>query len=108
MKAADIALVRYPFTDLSAEKVRPALVLLPEDEEGDYLLAFITSIPLQRSNFDYPILAGKETGLKKDSQIRLKKIMAIHKSLILGRIGSVSPADWKSIKLRLKIMLNLE
>jgi len=64
MKSGDIVLVRYPFTDFSDEKLRPALVLLPEDEEGDYLLAFITSIPLQRSNFDYPILAEKETGLK--------------------------------------------
>ena len=108
MKSGDIVLVRYPFTDFSDEKLRPALVLLHEDEEGDYLLAFITSIPLQRSNFDYPILAEKETGLKKDSLVRLKKIMTIHKSLILGRIGTIPPHDWKSLKLRLKIMLNLE
>ena len=108
MKPGDIVLVRYPFTDFSDEKLRPALVLLPEDDEGDFLLAFITSIPLQRSNFDYPIPTGKETGLKKNSQIRLKKIMAIHKSLISGKIGNVSSADWKAIKLRLKIMLNLE
>lgn len=108
MKPSDIVLVHYPFTDFSDEKLRPALVLLPEDEEGDYLLTFITSISIPRSQFDYPLLAGKEIGLKKNSLVRLKKIMTIHKSLISGRIGTIDPHDWKSIKFKLKIMLNLE
>ena len=48
MKKGDIVLVKYPFTDFSSEKLRPALVLLPEDEEGDFLLAFITSISVRK------------------------------------------------------------
>ena len=41
MKKGDIVLVPFPFTDLTSEKNRPALVLL--DHEEDVTLAFITT-----------------------------------------------------------------
>jgi len=31
MKKGDIVLVRFPFTDFESEKVRPAVVLMPEN-----------------------------------------------------------------------------
>ena len=43
MKKGDIVLVRFPFTDMSSEKLRPALVLAPENQEKDVVLAFITT-----------------------------------------------------------------
>ena len=73
MKRGDIVLVKYPFTDFSAGKFRPALVILPEDEEGDFLLAFITSINATKNAFDIP-LSKNRTGLHKDSILRLKKL----------------------------------
>ena len=106
MKKGDIVLVRYPFTDFSSEKLRPALVLLPEDEEGDFLLAFITSISVRKSPFDIK-LSKNGTGLHKDSILRLKKIMAVHKSLIVGRIGNSSIEQWNTIKTALRKMLDL-
>ena len=106
MNTGDIVLVRYPFTDLSSEKLRPALVLLGEDHEGDFLLAFITSSSLRKGDYDIPI-SKSGTGLHKDSVLRLKKIMAIHKSLISGRIGSVSTEQLASIKEKLRDMLEL-
>lgn len=106
MKKGDIVLVRYPFTDLSSEKLRPALILLPEDQEGDFLLAFITSIIIRKSPFDIEIPKGK-TGLHKDSMLRLRKVMAVHKSLILGKIGNVSAEQWTTIESTLRKMFNL-
>jgi len=107
MKRGDIVLVKYPFTDLSGEKLRPALVILPEDEEGDILLAFITSIAIKRNPFDILILKDG-TGLHKDSILRLKKIMAIHKSSVVGKIGSVSKEQLKIIEESLSKMLWLK
>lgn len=106
MKKGDIVLVRYPFTDLSSEKLRPALVLLPEDEEGDFLLAFITSTVIRKSPFDIQLPKGK-TGLHKDSILRLKKVMTVHKSLILGRIGSLPPEYLNLVENTLRKMFNL-
>lgn len=104
MKRGDIVLVKYPFTDLSSEKLRPALVILPGDNEGDYLLAFITSILIKKSDFD--ILIKKEgTGLHKDSILRLKKMMTIHKSLVVGKIGSISKGQLKMVEEALFKML---
>src|SRR3989338_2238923 len=106
MKKGDIVLVRYPFTDLSSEKLRPALVLLAEDEEGDFLLAFITSAVIRKSTFDITLQKGK-TGLLKDSTLRLKKIITVHKSLILGKIGNLSEEQLNLIENTLRKMLNL-
>ena len=106
MKPGDIVLVRYPFTDFSSEKLRPALVLIPEDDEGDTLLAFITSVLIKKNSFDLPIPKGT-TGLRVDSILRLKKMMSVHRSLMLGRIGSVDSALWKRIQENLRRMLGL-
>jgi hypothetical protein len=50
LKRGGIVLVRYPFTDLSGSKVRPALALTPDDllsQMDDALFLFISStIPL--------------------------------------------------------------
>lgn len=107
MKRGDIVLVKYPFTDLSTEKLRPALVILPEDEEGDFLLAFITSIIIKKNPFDI-LIPKNGTGLRKDSILRLKKIMTIHKSLVAGKIGSASKEQLKIIEETLLEMLNLK
>jgi len=107
MKRGDIVLVKYPFTDLSTEKLRPAFVIIPEDEEGDLLLAFITSIAIKKNPFDIPI-SKNGTGLHKDSILRLKKIMTIHKSLIVGKIGGVSKEQLKIIEENLSKMLGLK
>ena len=106
MKKGDIVLVRYPFTDFSSEKLRPALVLLPEDEEGDFLLAFITSILIRKNPFDTQLPKGK-TGLHKDSVLRLRKMMAVHKSLVIGKIGNVSDEQWNIIETTLRKLFDL-
>ena len=106
MKRGDIVLVRYPFTDLSSEKLIPALLLLPEDKEGDVLLAFITSTFIIKNPFDIQLMKGT-TGLHKDSILRLRKIMAVHKSLIIGKIGNVSAEQWKNIEFALRKMFEL-
>ncbi len=44
LKRGDIVLVPFPFTDLSSQKVRPAVVLTPAPESSDILIAFISSV----------------------------------------------------------------
>lgn len=87
-----IVLVPFPFTDLSASKLRPALVLYEGDR--DVVVAFISSkIPPQPAGSDVIVTKNHPefplTGLKVDSVIKLDKIATLSKNLIIGEIGEV-------------------
>ena len=42
MKKGDVVLIKFPFTDLSGSKLRPAVVLF--DSGNDLIAAFITGV----------------------------------------------------------------
>ncbi len=84
----------FPFTDLSALKKRPALILL--DRDLDVLVAFISSQVPAVPTSGMVLITSKHpefsrTGLKKDSVIRLDKLATLAKSIILGEIGEIGP-----------------
>ncbi len=88
-----IVLTRFPFTDLSGDKRRPALVVsLDNHRREDLVVCFITSVP--RSGTDIAQLsATAETGLKVPSAVRFDKIATIDRSIIAGKLGA-APMDW--------------
>lgn len=111
MKKGDIVLVRFPFTDFSSEKLRPGLVIAPENEEGDVLLAFITTQIVPKSVHDI-LLSSKDldfssTRLKKDSLIKLNKMMAINKRIIIGKIGELSQQRVDEVSSKLRALLKI-
>ncbi|MGB9760624.1 MAG: type II toxin-antitoxin system PemK/MazF family toxin [Thermoproteota archaeon] len=82
-----IVLVPFPFTDLTAVKLRPALVLF--EGERDVVVAFISSrIPDEFKPTDVLIKEThpdfKITGLKTSSVIKLDKIATLSKSMVMG------------------------
>jgi mRNA interferase MazF len=89
----DIVLTRFPFTDLSGEKRRPALVVSRDnDRRADLFVCFITSI--QRTGPDTaPLAAGSLTGLKVPSVVRFDKLATLDRSVIAGKLG-VAPSGW--------------
>jgi mRNA interferase MazF len=89
-----VVLVPFPFTDFSATKLRPAIVLYEND--SDVVVAFISSrIPAIMTPADIPVSRSQPgfpaTGLKTDSVIRLDKIATIIRTRIVGRIGELPP-----------------
>lgn len=102
-----IVLVPFPFTDLTASKLRPALVLL--EGEMDCVVAFISSrIPARPSEKE--VLIPQEhrefrlTGLKTGSVVRLDKVATISKDVILGEIGEIGESLRKQVN---RVLLNL-
>jgi len=92
-----VVLVPFPFTDLSSEKLRPAVVISNElVQEKDVCVAFITSqlpavipadgILIKEDNEDFP-----STGLKTSSIIRTNKIATLDRKVVLGMLGNLSP-----------------
>lgn len=88
-----IVLTRFPFTDLSGDKRRPALVVSRDnDRRTDLVVCFITSIP--RSGPDMaPLAALTGTGLKVSSVVRFDKLATLDRSVIAGKLGE-APDDW--------------
>lgn len=88
-KKFDIALVNFPFSDLTKTKKRPALVI--KSLEGDNTL--FCQITTKRRNFQkYEIILKKddcEGNIRFDSFIYLDMIFTLHKSLVHGKIGEV-------------------
>jgi mRNA interferase MazF len=87
-----VVLARFPFTDLSGDKRRPALVVSRDNgRRADVVVCFITSVP--RSGPDAaPIAATAGTGLKVPSVVRFDKIATLDKSVITGKLGDAPPA----------------
>lgn len=92
MKGA-IILIPFPYTDFSATKLRPALVLY--ENKYDVVVAFISSkVPADLSHPDIPVLQQHrgfaESGLKVDSIIKLDKIATIMKKYVVGELGELT------------------
>jgi mRNA interferase MazF len=99
----DVVLVPFPFTDLSAIKQRPALVLSPErlnKVRTDLVVAAITSQIPDVIGEDEILLSDTDSGragLPKASIIKLGKIFTIHQGLIRKKLGRVSDSTMKSV-----------
>ena len=88
-----IVLAQFPFSHLSGDKRRPALVVSRDnDRRPDRVVCFNTSV--QRIGPDMaviPTTAG--SGLKVPSLVRFDKLATLVRSVIAGKIGA-APADW--------------
>ncbi|CAM3378608.1 type II toxin-antitoxin system PemK/MazF family toxin [Aequorivita lipolytica] len=87
MKKGDIVLISFPFTDLSGSKNRPALILASSDL--DITIAFISTQLKWKEQTDVEIQPNQNNGLKKNSLIRLSKLVTLDKTLALGLLGNV-------------------
>jgi len=85
MNKGDIVLVPFPFTDLTGNKYRPALILIESEEE--VTVCFITTQMKWKSEYDISVNPTELNGLKKPSLIRLNKLATLDKELIIGRLG---------------------
>lgn len=105
-----IILVPFPFTDLTAAKLRPALVIY--EGEKDVVMAFISSkIPSELSEVDILITKDhtsfRKAGLKVDSVIKLDKIATVLKDLIVGELGEVDEKLKQEVNQKLKRIMEI-
>lgn len=113
MTRGKVVLVPFPFDDLSAAKVRPAVCLT--DPVGPYhhvILAFISSrIPADLLETDLVLDASQEgfaeTGLHVTSTLRLHRMMTVAVSLIQRELGNLSPAMEAEVARKLRKLFGL-
>ena len=89
---SDVVLVRYPFSDLSGSKIRPAVVVSAPHISKDVFIVPLTSktFPLLPSEF---VLADwSQAGLNVESAAK-RGVYTVHESLVAQTIGQLSAAD---------------
>ncbi|HYO50118.1 MAG TPA: type II toxin-antitoxin system PemK/MazF family toxin [Chloroflexia bacterium] len=95
-RRGEVWLVRFPFTDLSSTKVRPALVIATYGEDviavGIFSRIPPTALPGIWVLIEDQHPAFVETGLKKTSLLRAEKIAVVHESVFQRQLG-VLPSD---------------
>ncbi|OFY65187.1 MAG: hypothetical protein A3H98_10790 [Bacteroidetes bacterium RIFCSPLOWO2_02_FULL_36_8] len=106
MKKSDIVLIPFPFSDLTGNKNRPALVLV--GNEKDVTVAFISTQLHRKEETDILLQPNTENGLKKESLLRLSKLATIDKDLVIGRLGILDKIAMSLVNKTLKILLKLE
>ena len=108
-----IVLVPFPFDDLSANKMRPAVCLTNEIQPyGHIVLAFITSkVSGNPADTDFVIDSQNtdfvNTGLKVSSTVRLHRLMTVSKQIIKRELGELSRNQRTEIKNRLRKLFEI-
>jgi mRNA interferase MazF len=95
-----VVLVRFPFSDLSASKLRPAVVLA-QAGGVDWILCQVTSnpygdrgaVPLAMASFDFG-------GLGRDSFARPGKLFTASQSLFVRTAGQLTPESHRELVAR--------
>ena len=99
-KPYDVVVVPFPFTDIKADKRRPALILSSgakfNTTSGHAVLAMITS----QKNPDWPldttITGNHQAGLKAPSKVRMK-LFTLDNRLIVKKIGNLAGQDKRAV-----------
>lgn len=89
----DIVMLPFPYSDLSAAKRRPVLVLTNPDRHGDFIGLAITSVFTQEHSVRIDNTSLTRGSLPKTSWIRVDKIFTLESGRIIktfGRVGSES------------------
>src|SRR3989344_6689053 len=107
-----VVLVPFPYTDLSAQKVRPAVILSRKNTGGDVTVAFISSRVLRKAHiFDIVINSTNagfnNTGLKINSVIKVNKLATLDKKITLGELSTLDTSTREAVDRKLKLFFGL-
>lgn len=99
-KKNDIVVVKFPFTNLSYTKARPAVIISNEffhqKNRNDYILLAISSARSNKLNIEPVIKDWQEAGLLNKSFFKAN-ITTINKSLLIQKLGEITLNDQKTL-----------
>ena len=110
-RRGEIWLLRFPFTDLSSAKVRPALVLASHGDDR-IVTGIFSRVPkgkLRRTwvRINTTHAAFATTGLKKTSVVKAEKIAVVHGSVFRRKLGTLTGDLMDDVQAALKRALHI-
>jgi mRNA interferase MazF len=103
--AGSVVLVRFPFTDLSSTKKRPALVVSPlsfSQRFGDVVVMPLTSQGQQEA--DLALSKWQAAGLPKQTWIK-PLIGTLSLGIVDRQIGKLDPSDYRCVRAAVALLL---
>jgi mRNA interferase MazF len=102
----DIILVRYPFSDLSNSKVRPAVVVSTPHISQDIMITPLTSKTGSLLEGEFILSGWSVAGLNVATAIK-RGLYTVHESLVVKVIGKLTEADIEQLDHSLQSWLGL-
>lgn len=101
-----VVLVRYPFSDLSSSKVRPAVVVNASHPSQDLLIAPLTSKTDSLLPGEFALTQWRAAGLNVRTAVK-RGLYTIHESLVIKKIGTLVTTDAEQLEQSLRSWLGL-
>ena len=102
----DIILVRYPFSDLSNSKVRPAVVISAPHPSQDILITPLTSKVGSLIEGEFALSEWSAAGLNVPTAVK-RGVYTVHGSLVIKVIGKLAEVDAERLEQSLRDWLGL-
>lgn len=90
LDAGTLAVIPFPFSDLTTIKRRPVLLLTAPDSYGDFIAMAVTSQAGHADNMAILPVDLVSGTLPKASFIRTDKIVSLNQSLMIKAVGEIS------------------
>ncbi|MBW1691444.1 MAG: type II toxin-antitoxin system PemK/MazF family toxin [Deltaproteobacteria bacterium] len=97
----DVILVRYPFTDLSSSKVRPAAIISAPHISEDLFVVPLTSKTGSLLPGEFVLKDWKSAGLNVATAVK-RGIYTIHTGLVIKKVGKLTRTDSEKLEASLR------
>jgi mRNA interferase MazF len=102
----DVVLVRYPFSDLSGSKIRPAVIVNTPHSSQDVFILPLTSKIKSLLTGEFVLKNWNKAGLNIESAVK-RGIYTIHQNLVAQRVGKLTDSDLNDLDHALRQWLGL-
>ena len=103
---ASVVLVRFPFSDLTSAKVRPAVVVSAPHQSSDVFIVALTSKLSGLQAGEFNMQDWQAAGLNVPTSIK-RGIFTIYENLIIKRVGEISRVDTDELEKSLRAWLQI-
>ena len=93
----DVILVRYPFSDLSGSKVRPAIVVNTPHVSQDLFIVPLTSKTTSLLVGEFVLCDSKGAGLNVETAVK-RGLYTVQQSLVVAIIGKLTNTDIEQLE----------
>ena len=101
VKQRDIILIKFPFSDLSGAKVRPALVISNNQYNNEKLDCVVLAMTSKLSQSEYKVIVESKDldsgSLPVKSAIRVDKPFSVSKNKVLKIQGKLNTTKFKAV-----------